>query len=74
MKKTMIAFMTGLLFSSLTMAMTNANASSHAMGTVPCPKNFNKSIAINDKRTNFYNIAKADVKSSVKTSTGRSAN
>lgn len=75
MKKAIITLAAGLLFTSLSMALSMPGSASDSPIVLPCGKIFSKQVARNDKSTNFY--AQMLAKSSVGTSSlkpGRSAN
>ncbi len=54
MKKSIIALAAGLLFSSLSMALTPEGMASDSPVILPCGKIFTKHVARDDKKTNFY--------------------
>lgn len=76
MKKAIITLAAGLLFSSLSMALSTPGSASDAPVQLPCGKwAINSNVKINDKSTNFY--AQMLAKSSGSTSLskpGKSAN
>lgn len=75
MKKAIITLAAGLLFTSLSMALSTPGSASDSPIVLPCGKIFTKQVARNDRSTNFYAqmLAKSSVgATSVKPS--RSAN
>lgn len=58
MKKAIITLAAGLFMSSLSMAFTPSNAATDGVITLPCGKKVVRQVALFDKKSNFYNIAK----------------
>lgn len=65
MKKAIITLAAGLLFTSLSMALSTPGSASNAPITMPCGKIFSKQVSRDDKKSNFY--AQMVAKSSVGT-------
>lgn len=60
MKKSIIALAAGLLFTSISMALSTPGSASESPIVLPCGKTFTKSVARDDRSTNFYYQAKGN--------------
>lgn len=76
MKKSIIALAAGLLFTSISMALSTPGSASEAPIVLPCGKIFTKHVARDDKKTNFYAqmLAKASTGTPSLSKPGKSAN
>lgn len=76
MKKAIITLAAGLLFTSLSMALSTPGSASDSPIILPCGKIFTKHVDRNDKSTNFYAqmLAKSSVGTSSSLKPGKSAN
>lgn len=76
MKKAIITLAAGLLFTSLSMALSTPGSASDSPMVLPCGKIFTKQVSRNDKSTNFYAqmLAKSSVGTSNSLKPGKSAN
>lgn len=54
MKKSIIALAAGLLFTSISMALSTPGSASESPVVLPCGKIFTKQVARDDKKSNFY--------------------
>ncbi|MES2802546.1 MAG: hypothetical protein V4654_08655 [Bdellovibrionota bacterium] len=75
MKKAIITLAAGLLFTSLSMALSTPGSASDSPIVLPCGKIFTKQVSRNDTGTNFYHVALNSPKGSSSFSKpGKSAN
>jgi len=76
MKKAIITLAAGLLFTSLSMALSTPGSASDSPIVLPCGKIFTKQVSRNDRSTNFYAqmLAKSSVGTNSPLKPGRSAN
>lgn len=76
MKKSIIALAAGLLFTSISMALSTPGSASNAPIVLPCGKIFTKSVARDDKKSNFYAqmLAKSSTGTSSNVKPGKAAN
>ena len=76
MKKAIITLAAGLLFTSLSMALSTAGSASDAPITLPCGKIFTKHVSRDDKKSNFYAqmLAKSSATTPSLSKPGKSAN
>ncbi|WP_409478774.1 hypothetical protein [Pseudobdellovibrio sp. HCB154] len=76
MKKSIIALAAGLLFSSISMALSTPGSASEAPIVLPCGKLFTKQVSRDDKKSNFYAqmLAKANTSRPSLSKPGNSAN
>lgn len=76
MKKAIITLAAGLLFTSLSMALSTPGSASDSPIVLPCGKIFSKHVSRDDKSTNFYAqmLAKSSVGTNGFSKPGKSAN
>ncbi|AZZ35364.1 hypothetical protein CIK05_00610 [Bdellovibrio sp. qaytius] len=76
MKKAYITLAAGLLFTSLSMALSTPGSASDGPIILPCGKIFTRHVSRDDKKTNFYAqmLAKASPGTTSLSKPGKSAN